>query len=239
MVLEVNNISKIYKNKRGIKDITFSVDESEIFGLLGPNGSGKTTIMKVITGLIKPQKGTVEIFGSDIVENTSEALQYVGSLIESPSSINYMSAYENLKIVRGFYENPMDIDEVLDLVGMSKYKKEKVSKFSLGMKQRMGLALSLIGSPKLLVFDEPTNGLDIEGTVEIRNMIKRLAVEKNVTVLISSHLSSELQQICTKVAIMKDCMIVSTENLDVVLENHPSLEDYFLHVVKNKKEVLN
>ncbi len=235
MVLEVNNITKLYKKNRGAEKVSFNIGEGEVFGLLGPNGSGKTTVMKIITGLLRAKEGEVKIFGHNVVEETAEALADVGSLIEAPASINYMSAYDNLKIISKFYPNCMDIDEVIELVGLNNAKKDKVSKYSLGMKQRMGIALAIMGRPKLLILDEPTNGLDIEGTVDIRNMISNLAKNQKTTVLVSSHLSAELQQMCSKVGVMKEGKLLETESMDYVLENFPSLEDYFLDTVRKAR----
>ncbi|MDR2938804.1 MAG: ABC transporter ATP-binding protein [Clostridiales bacterium] len=238
MVLEVDNITKLYKKNRGAMNVSFSIGEGEVFGLLGPNGSGKTTVMKIVTGLLRAKEGRVKIFGYDIVDDTQRALADVGGLIEAPASIGFLSAYENLKIVSNFYPDCMGIDELLDMVGLLKVKNDKVSKFSLGMKQRMGIALAVINKPKLLVLDEPTNGLDIEGTVDIRNMISNLAKEQKTTVLISSHLAAELQQMCSKVGVMQDGRLLETEVMDFVLENYPSLEDYFLHTVRKSREGL-
>lgn len=231
MILEVDNVTKIYKNNRGASGISFKIDKGQIFGLLGPNGSGKTTIMKCITGLISPREGSINIEGYNIKTEPEKALSSVGSIIETPTFISYMSAYDNLKTMSGFYENPMSPDEALDIVGLTKYKKDKVARFSLGMKQRMGIALAIIGYPKLLILDEPTNGMDIEGTVEIRNLIIHLAKETGASVLISSHQAAELQQMCTHVGIMKESSLIGVEAMDVVLEENASLEKYYLHKV--------
>lgn len=236
MVLEINDVTKLYSNKRGIMDVSLSVDEGQIFGLLGPNGSGKTTLMKTITGLQRIQRGSIKVLGYDVATEISKAIEKVGSLIEAPASINYMSAYDNLKNVSRFYKDPLDPLDVLDMVKLTKYKKEKVSRFSLGMRQRMGLALAIVGNPKLLILDEPTNGVDIEGTVEIRNIIKEMVEKNRCTVLISSHLAAELQQICTHVGTMQESRLISKDSMEYVLENYPSLEDYFIQTVRRERE---
>lgn len=236
MLLEVKNLTKTYKNNRGAVDVSFTVPSGEIFGLLGPNGSGKTTVMKSIMGLIRPNNGEILIDGYNVHIDSVNAFKSVGSIIESPAFVPYLTAIDNLKSIAPFYENSIEPMEVLEIVGLSKYAKEKVAKFSLGMKQRMGIALAIIGKPKLLVLDEPTNGLDIEGTVEIRNLIINLAKNSFTTILISSHQASELQQMCTIAGIMKDSSLLKTEKMQVILEENPTLEDFYLKTVIDKKE---
>lgn len=231
MLLEVNNLTKKYKNNRGAIDVSFAAPPGEIFGLLGPNGSGKTTVMKCVMGLLRPNSGEVLIDSHSVHIDPVNAFKSVGSIIESPSFVPYMNAIDNLKAIAPFYNEPLEPSEVLEIVGLSKYSKEKVSRFSLGMKQRMGIALAIIGKPKLLVLDEPTNGLDIEGTVEIRNLIIKLAKESSATILISSHQSNELQQMCTMVGVMKDSTLLKTEKMSIILEENPSLEDFYLKTV--------
>lgn len=237
-VLEVDGLSKLYKNGRGVKDISFQVCRGEIFGFLGPNGAGKTTVMKSIVGLNNFQSGKVKILGFDIRTDFEKALRNVGSIIETADVYEYMSAYNNLKIASRFYEgiSEADIDQILEVVKLKDFKNEKVSKFSLGMKQRLALAAALLSKPELVILDEPTNGLDIEGTVEMRNLIIKLAKEKNITFFISSHLVHEIELMCSKVAIIhKGRLMCSGEKIDNIKENFASLEDFYMHEVKKEE----
>jgi len=236
-ILEVEHLTKMYKNGRGVKNITFSIEKQDVVGLLGPNGSGKTTIMKTIMGLCHANEGTIKIFGNDIEQNAEQTLKNVGGLIERPAIYEYLSARDNLKMMARFYPTVDDarIDHVLDIVRMRKYQKDKAGKFSLGMKQRMGLAMAFLSDPRLIILDEPTNGLDIEGTVEIREMIKKMAKEKGTSFLIASHLAFEIEKTCNKVAVVHEGDLLSFETMEEALRLNPSLEDYFLSIVKEKR----
>ena len=198
-VIEIKNLTKVFKNGRGITDINLDIHRSEIFGFLGPNGAGKTTAMKIMTGLTKPDSGDVKILGFSILEQFEKAMAKVGCIIETAESYPYMTAYENLKQFSRYYEGVDNkrIEEVLELTGILKYKNENSRKFSLGMKQRLGLALALMGEPEFLILDEPINGLDPTGIIEIRNLLLKLNREKNITILISSHILTELSNIAT------------------------------------------
>lgn len=229
--IEITGITKLFNNGRGIKDISLEVFKGDIFGFLGPNGAGKTTLMKIMTGLTKADKGKVKILGNSIEESLEEALRNVGCLIESPAPYEYMTAFQNLKIASRFYKRVEDgrINEVLLDVGLNKYKNDKVKDFSLGMKQRLGLAFALLSEPEILILDEPVNGLDIEGTVDIRNLILRLAQEKKTTIFISSHLVHEIELLCNRVGIIINGELVSSDYLeDIVNGQYRSLEDYYL-----------
>ena len=239
MVLELENLTKLYKNGRGAEDISFALSPGEVLGMLGPNGSGKTTTMKAIAGLVKPTRGSVRICGADAVENHERAMQNTGCLIEAPSLYDHMTAYQNLKLAARFYKSVDEarIDEVLKLVEMDKYKKDKVRSFSLGMRQRVGLALALLSRPALLILDEPANGLDIEGMVYVREVVKK-AAENSAAVLISSHLAHEIEQCATKAAIIYNGKLLCVEGMDEILTRSPSLEDFFLaQVAKMRGEV--
>ena len=237
MVLEVENLTKLYKNGRGAEDISFALSPCEVLGLLGPNGSGKTTTMKAITGLVRLNRGSVRVCGVDAVEKHEQAMRHTGCLIEAPSLYDHMTAYQNLKIAARFYKNIGDerIDEVLKLVEMEKYKKDKVGSFSLGMRQRIGLALTLLSKPELLILDEPANGLDIEGMVYIREVVKKTA-ELGAAVLISSHLAHEIELCATKAAIIYGGKLLCVESMEAILECSPSLEDFFLAQVSKMRE---
>ena len=229
MVLALENVTKLYKNGRGVQDISFTLAPGEVLGLLGPNGSGKTTTMKAIAGLLRINRGAIRICGVDALAQHEEAMQSTGCLIESPPLYEHMSAEENLRLAARFYRNvgAERITEVLQMLGMEPYRKERVRTFSLGMRQRVGLAAALISQPRLLILDEPANGLDIEGMVYVREVVKA-AAEKGAAVLISSHLAHEIEQCATKAAIMHSGKLLAVSDMADVLAAHASLEDYFL-----------
>ncbi|MCL1819978.1 MAG: ABC transporter ATP-binding protein [Oscillospiraceae bacterium] len=239
MVLELQNLTKLYKNGRGAEDITFALAPGEILGLLGPNGSGKTTTMKAITGLCPATRGKAFICGIDISENHERAMRKVGCLIEAPALYEHMTAYQNLKLAARFYPAVDDerIFDMLRLVEMDKYKNDRVGTFSLGMRQRVGLALALLSEPELLILDEPANGLDIEGMVYVREVVKK-AADGGAAVLISSHLAHEIEICAQKAAIMYGGRLLCVESMETVLASYPSLEDFFLaQVAKTRGEV--
>lgn len=234
-ILEVNDLTKLYKNGRGVKNVSFYVEEGDIVGLLGPNGSGKTTIMKVIMGLVHADSGAVKVFGCDVEENIEVALADVGALIERPAIYEFLTARENLEMTARLYNGKITkerIDRVLEMVRMTQYANERCGRFSLGMKQRLGLALAVLSEPKLVVLDEPTIGLDIEGTVEIREIILAMAKEKGTSFLIASHLAPELEKLSNKVAIIHEGTLLDFETMENALKFNPTLEDYFLAKVR-------
>lgn len=236
IVLSLDHVSKVYHNGRGARNISFQVGRGEVVGILGPNGSGKTTIMKSITGLSQPTEGKITVFGADSSDREA-ALSQVGSLIEQPALYENLTAWDHLRMAARYYPqvDKARMEKVLEIVGMTPYKKERCGKFSLGMKQRMGLALALLSEPELMILDEPTNGLDIEATVEIREIIIRLAKEKGVTFLVASHLAAEIEKMCSKVLVLYEGEMLSFDTKEEALRLHPSLEDYFLAKVRDKK----
>ena len=241
-VLSVHSLKKLFRNGRGVNNITLNVNEGDIVGLLGPNGSGKTTAMKSIIGMNRIDEGEIQIFGYDIDDDFESAMESVGCLIETPALYDRMSAYQNLKAVARFYKYPDKrteteaINNALSLVGLDKYSKDKAGSFSLGMRQRLGIALALLPRPRLVILDEPTNGLDIEGVVHIRSVIKEMSEKNKTTFLISGHVASELEKLCDKVAVIYDGRLLAMNSMEEVLENFPSLEDYFLSIVGNAKD---
>ena len=238
MILELDNLTKLYKNGRGAEDISFALAPGEVLGLLGPNGSGKTTTMKAIAGLVQITRGSARICGIDVAQRHEDAMKHTGCLIESPALYEHMTAYQNLKLAARFYKTVDNarIDEVLRLVEMEKYRKDKVASFSLGMRQRVGMALALLSAPDLLILDEPANGLDIEGMIYVREVV-RSAAERGAAVLISSHLAHEIQQCATKAAIIYGGRLLCVEDMETILAYTPSLEDYFLAQVAKTREV--
>ena len=190
--------------------------EGDILGFIGPNGAGKTTTIKLILGLQNITSGKVYINGYDIEENFKKAIENVGTIVESPDLYMYMSGYENLKLVAKLYKNvdKKRIDEIVKLVGLENRIKDKVSKYSLGMRQRLGIAQAILHKPKLLILDEPTNGLDPEGIKEVKVLLKKLAEQENMAILISSHNLAELDTFCNKISIIKNGEIVETNDID-------------------------
>lgn len=218
-ILLVENVTKIINKKSIVKDISFSINEGEILGFLGPNGAGKSTTLRMIVGLSKPTSGKIEICGHSITENYIKAMSNIGCIIEGPDLYNYMSGWDNLKMLASMNKgiSEKDIYDIVELVGLQNRIKDKVNTYSLGMKQRLGLAQALINDPKLLILDEPTNGLDPSGINEFRNIVKTLAKEKKISVLISSHLMSEIELMCDKVSIIKNGVILKNGNVKELL----------------------
>ncbi|MPQ43573.1 ATP-binding cassette domain-containing protein [Clostridium tarantellae] len=196
-VLRTNNLTKKYKNHIVLNKVSINIKKGDIYGFIGKNGAGKTTLMRLITGLASISSGSIEIFGHDNLNKLEKERKRIGILIECPAISPNMTAYENMELVRlqkGIPGN-MCIEEKLSLVGLKNDKKKKIKNFSLGMKQKLGLAMALLGDPEFLILDEPTNGLDPMGIVEMRELLKKLNKEKGITILISSHILSEVYQL--------------------------------------------
>jgi ABC-2 type transport system ATP-binding protein len=205
-VLETKNVSFTYKGSSdGISDLNIAVPQGSIYGFLGPNGSGKTTTIRLILGLIQSKSGTISFFNNAFKENRISSLRRIGALIENPSLYTHLSAYDNLQIILRYRGKSMEKDrtiEVLRMVGLEEAAFNKVKTFSLGMKQRLGIAIALLDEPELLILDEPTNGLDPKGIVDIRNLIIDLNKNRGISIFISSHLLTEIEKTCTHVGII-------------------------------------
>ena len=213
-VLEVKGLKKKLGKREIIKDISFSVEEGEIFGFLGPNGAGKTTTIRMLVGLINPNGGSISICGHDLKNDTEKALKEVGAVVENPELYKYLSGRENLMQIARIRNIPKtQVDETIKLVGLENRIDDKVRKYSLGMKQRLGLAASLLSNPKLLILDEPTNGFDQSGILDFREVVKKAAKERGMAVFISSHILSEVQHLCDRVAFINHGTIKSVENV--------------------------
>ncbi|QGU96169.1 ATP-binding cassette domain-containing protein [Clostridium bovifaecis] len=238
-VIEIKNLSKVYKNGRGITDINLDIRRGEIFGFLGPNGAGKTTAMKIMTGLVTPDSGDVRILGHSILENFEKAMEKVGCIIETAESYPYLTAFENLKHFSRYYDNidTKRIEEVLELTGLIKYKNEKPRKFSLGMKQRLGIAAAILSKPEVVILDEPLNGLDVEGMIHMRNIIKNLAEEEKTTFFISSHLIHDVELTCTSVGLLYNGRMLGIDTTKNILNNYVSLENYFISEVERNGRI--
>ena len=202
VILSVINLSKSFGKRKAVDSLSFEIKEGEIFGFLGPNGAGKSTAIRSMLALIKPDDGDVEIFNKSVRKYKNLALSGVGALVERPDFYDYLSAYKNLSLLATMDRVPQDrIKEVLEIVGLVDRGKDKVKAFSQGMKQRLGIAQALLSNPKLLILDEPTNGLDPRGMKEVRDLIRKLTKE-GITILLSSHLLHEVEQVCTTMAII-------------------------------------
>lgn len=213
-VINVKNLTKQIKKNTIINDLSLTIEKGEIYGFLGANGAGKTTTMKMLLGLLQPSAGSIEIFSKPLKGNKNEILANIGSLIEEPSYYDHLTGYENLEIVRRLLNLPKkNIEEVLNIVRLTKQKDKLVKHYSLGMKQRLGIALALVNFPKLLILDEPTNGLDPAGIQEMRELIKSLPRKYGMTVMISSHLLSEIQQMATTVGIIHSGKLLFEGNI--------------------------
>jgi ABC-2 type transport system ATP-binding protein len=214
--VKLENLTKIIGKKKIIDDISFSINYGEVFGLLGVNGAGKTTIMRMLTGLIRPSYGCAYIGGVKVGPDCSEALFNVGAVIETPQLYKHLSGYMNLKIMANMYQNVSKdrIKYVGNIVGLSGKLNDKVRTYSLGMRQRLGIAIALLNNPNVLILDEPFNGLDPIGIMEIRGVLKELTREENVSVIISSHILSEMELICDRFAIIDKGRHIETKFME-------------------------
>ena len=210
VVLKTYNITKKYGEQLAVDNVNMTIKKGDIYGFIGQNGAGKTTLIRLITGLIHKSGGELELLGANEENELNKARTMVGSLIESPSFYTNMTARENLEVSRLVRNIPGKkcIDEVLELVGLKDVEKKKVKNFSLGMRQRLGIANALMGNPKLLILDEPINGLDPMGIVEIRELLKKINKEKDMTILISSHILSELSELATTYGIISNGKLI-------------------------------
>lgn len=220
-VLNIQNVSKSYGPVRALNNVSFDVPEGSVFGVLGPNGSGKTTLLGIVLNVLLPDNGTYGWFGG---MQSDAARRQIGSLLETPNFYHYLSAYNNLEItaaIRG--AGLSDRDKVLQQVGLLERKDSAFQTFSLGMKQRLAIGAALLGGPKVLVFDEPTNGLDPAGIAEIRELIRALN-KQGITIILASHLLDEVEKVCTHVAILKKGTLLLHGKVDEVLRNEDWVE---------------
>ncbi len=225
IILQTHNLHKHFGDVHAVKGINMPVYAGELFGFLGPNGSGKTTAIGMILGLVHPTDGEIELFGEQVTPHRTGALKRVGSLIGAPAFVPHFTAERNLQLVANLYPNvsPKAIDETLEQVGLMSAKKRKAKTFSSGMKQRLGLAAALLHKPDLLILDEPSSGLDPNGMREFRRLFRRLA-DEGTTIFLSSHMLNEVQQICDRVAILKDGAIVAQGDVDDLLRSQSGVK---------------
>ncbi|MGK0553336.1 ABC transporter ATP-binding protein [Macrococcus capreoli] len=227
--LQVSHLNKTINKKHIIKDLSFDVKKGEVFGFLGPNGAGKTTTIRMIVGLTSPTSGDIKVFGRSLVTDRHEVMKDIGAIVENPELYPFLSGLENLKqyarMQKGISKS--DIDRVVKLVGLENRIKEKVKRYSLGMRQRLGLAQALLHQPKILILDEPTNGLDPAGIREIRDYIKKLAREENMSVIVSSHLMSEMELMCDRFGIIQNGKMVRIEDVNTVVTVNDVVKHHF------------
>ena len=218
VVLKCEHLHKNFGKKEILKDVSLELEKGDILGFIGPNGAGKTTTIKLILGLQSITSGTVKINGYDITNNFTNAIRNVGAIVENPDLYMYLTGYENLKLIANLYKEvgKERIDEVVKLVKLENRINDKVSRYSLGMRQRLGIAQAILHKPNLLILDEPTNGLDPEGIKEIRELLKDLAEKEEMAVLISSHNLLELETFCNKICIIKNGKVMETNKIEDV-----------------------
>lgn len=240
-IIKTNSLTKVYGEQVCVNNLNMQVFDQRIYGFLGPNGAGKSTTLKMILGLARPTKGEIDIFGKRVNnKNRIEILRDVGSLIESPSYYGHLTARENLKIFATLLDVPnSNIDEVLQIVRLDKQQSKKVSQFSLGMKQRLGIASALLSFPKLLILDEPTNGLDPAGIQEMRELIKSLPKQYGMTVIVSSHLLSEVDQMAEDIGIIANGKLMYQGELNRLhdKDSSKSLEEIFLDLTGKEQSL--
>ena len=226
VALELKNVRKKIKNKEIIKDVSLKINRGEVYGFIGPNGAGKTTTIRMIVGLMNITDGEVLILGKSIAKEYKAAAENIGAIVENPEMYPFMTGRQNLHHFARMYDDvPKErIEEVVNLVGLDKAIDEKVKNYSLGMRQRLGIAQAVLHNPAVLILDEPTNGLDPAGIREIRDYIRRLAAEENVAVMISSHLLSEIELMCDRIGIIKHGELISEQNVRETSEEAESAE---------------
>lgn len=241
VILEVKNLNKYFGKKQVLKDVSFEVKEGEILGFIGPNGAGKTTTIKLILGLQAINSGEVIINGYNVINDFEKAIEKVGAIVESPDLYMYLSGRKNLELIANMYKDVTKerVEEVIKLSGLDKRIDDKVSKYSLGMRQRLGIAASIINKPNILILDEPTNGLDPEGIKELRDLLKKLAKEEKMGILISSHNLAELESFCSDVCIIKNGEVLISTSVKNIKKTDKSY--YLIEVNKTKglNKILN
>jgi ABC-2 type transport system ATP-binding protein len=214
-ILEIMKVSKQIKKKQILEDISFYVKKGEIVGLIGPNGSGKTTLIRLITGLAKIDSGSIKLSGISVADQFEKSIGQIGAIIENPNFYEYMSGWDNLKLYADMYESISDdrIQEVVNLTRLSKRVHDDVASYSLGMKQRLGIAQAILHSPRILVLDEPTNGLDPAGIRELREHLTYLSKVEGISILISTHLLHEVETLCDRVVIIQQGKILAEKSV--------------------------
>lgn len=243
VVLKVDNVCKKIKRREIIKNISFTVNKGDICGFIGPNGAGKTTLIRLITGLIKKDKGNIFLDGYDVEKDRRDALVNLGAIVQEPIFFPYLTGEKALLNLALLNENMTKKErkdkvlEVLKIVGLYDRRKDKVSTYSLGMKQRLGIAQALLNNPKIIILDEPANGLDPMGMIELRELILKLNKEKGITFFISSHLLDELQKICNKLVVIRTGEVIWSGDTETLLNETKgkTLEETFVSLMKRRE----
>ena len=238
-ILECKNLCKTFGKKQILHNVSFEIKKGDILGFIGPNGAGKTTTIKLILGLQSITSGKVLINGYDVEKEFTKAIEKVGAIVENPDMYMYMSGYDNLKLVANMYKGitTKRIDEVVKLVKLENRINDKVSKYSLGMRQRLGIAQAILHNPNLLILDEPTNGLDPEGIKEMRELLVELAKKEEMAILISSHNLAELDNFCNKICIIKNGEIIETNEITAIKKDIEHQQ--FIVEIDNTKDIKN
>ncbi|MBU8915241.1 ABC transporter ATP-binding protein [Bacillus sp. FJAT-29953] len=233
-VVELKHVTKVIKGKTIIDDLSFTIEEGEVFGFLGPNGAGKTTTIRMMVGLMGITSGEILICGNNVEKEFEDALKNIGGIVENPELYKFLTGYQNLMQYARMFKgiSKQKIDEVVEFVGLKDRIHDKVKTYSLGMRQRLGLAQSLLHDPKVMILDEPTNGLDPAGIREIRDHLKKLTKEKGMSVIVSSHLLAEMEMMCDRIAIIQNGKLVDIQKVHDFKQE--SKQKYFFEVaIKN------
>ncbi len=241
-VIKVEHLAKSFGSFQAVKDVSFTVSRGDVFGFLGPNGAGKSTTIRCLLSLIKPNAGNIELFGKSYTNSRSEILSKIGSIIEKPDFYKYLSAQKNLEIfarISGASVSKSQIGEMLEFVGLAGRGGDKIGGFSHGMKQRLGIAQTLLHQPDLIILDEPTTGLDPQGIVEIRNLILRLKNEQNKTILLSSHQLSEIELIANRMVIINKGKSIVEGEVQDLLNAQELVVHLEVDVVEKAKQVIS
>lgn len=239
-VVRLTGVSKEFRSGRGISGVNLELQKGDIYGLLGPNGAGKTTLLKLLTGLTTPSFGSISVFGQDLEGSFSSIMRRMGCMIESADFYDYVTAAQYLKLNANFYQEvgAKRIAEVLEAVHLTDFAKEKIRNFSTGMKQKLAMAASIMHSPELVIWDEPTSGLDIEGVVHFRALVKQLSAEHGITFLISSHMIHELEQLCNRVGILHQGILIREAGVQDLMTVNSSLEEFYITQLQQEKELM-
>lgn len=243
MILECCNVSKRFGKKQAVKELSFSLDPGCILGIIGPNGAGKSTLIKMLTGLIWPDSGSVQLNGHDVHKQHAKAMRRTGAIIEWPAFIPYLTARRNLNILSGGHGRAYNqkLKDIIDFVGLSDRLDDKVGTFSTGMKQRLGIALALLPDSEFIILDEPTNGLDPGGIIEIRTIIKDYNRQFGTSIILTSHMLGEIEQICHQIAVVNEGQLVAFGNIDELLHQEKIIivaceqPDKALRIIKNAR----
>lgn len=239
IVVDIQNVTKKIKGKTIIDDLSFQVKKGEVFGFLGPNGAGKTTTIRMIVGLMGMTSGDIKIAGHSIQTQFESAVHHIGAIVENPEMYKFMSGYDNLRHYARMTKKVSNekLEEVVELVGLKDRINDKVKTYSLGMRQRLGLAQSLLHDPQVLILDEPTNGLDPAGIREIRDHIRMLAREKGMAVIVSSHLLSEMEMMCDRIGIIQNGRLIDVQQVHDFVEGKEVVYEFEVGQKENAHEI--